>query len=203
MHKIVLIAAALLSAYTAQAEIQEISQQEMTDTHIRDTTVIIPKRATPTEPKAPIHVKITPIDQTELDSLPDTTQGNQNRPDLTPLTDTYLSEQRERSLLQQQSNVPSQLYDASRAERERNLNNIWQQFNLQGDIPNDYRDLTFPTNVEMPAGSNMFMDANQFSISIPNTGDYRPSTQKTPNGEYQVDITPDNIKFIINLPKNN
>src|SRR5690554_106203 len=175
----------------------------MTDTHIYDTTLFISNRASTTVPKAPILVKITLIDHTELDCLLETTHGNQNSPDLIPLTDTYLSEQRERSLLQQQSNVPSQLYDASRAERERNLNNIWQQFNLQGDIPNDYRDLTFPTNVEMPAGSNMFMDANQFSISIPNTGDYRPSTQKTPNGEYQVDITPDNIKFIINLPKNN
>ncbi len=188
-------------ANNANADIQEISAEEMTEAHIRDTTVLIRKQATE-EPQGAINVKITPNKGNELDSIVDPNQETQQRPDLTPLSDTYLSEQRERSLQQQQSGVNMKPYDPSQIEREHNLNKIWKEFNLQGDIPTDYGNLTFPTYVDIPAGTDLSIGSHEFSISIPNTNKYQPSTQQTPNGEYQINITDDNIKFIINLPKN-
>lgn len=200
---IVLAAIMSFSApHTVRADIQEISSEEMTEAHIRDTTVIIQRQST-VDTKAPINVKVTPNKGGELDSIKYPNQDAQQRPDLTPLTDSYLSEQRERSLQQQQSSVKMQPYDSSQIEREHNLNRIWKQFDLKGDIPTDYGNLTFPTYVDIPAGTDLSIGSHEFSISIPNTNNYKPSSQQTPNGEYQINITDDNIKFIINLPKNN
>lgn len=199
---IILIAALSLTLTSnVSAEIQEISPEEMTEAHIRDTTVII-KRQQTSEPQKNINVKVTPNKGNELDNFDDPNQQSQQRPDLTPLSDSYLSEQRERSLQQQQSSVSMPPYDATQIEREHNLNRIWKEFNLQGDIPTDYGNLTFPTYIDIPAGTDLSIGSHEFSISIPNTNNYHPSTQQSPNGEYQINITDDNIKFIINLPKN-
>src|SRR5690554_383030 len=98
--------------YNVNAEIEEISAEEMTETHIRDTTVILRKQPTE-ESQTAINVKVTPNDGSELDSIGDPNQEAQQRPDLIPLSDSYLSEQRERSLIQQQSNANLKPYDAS------------------------------------------------------------------------------------------
>src|SRR5690554_5356283 len=166
--------------YNVNAEIEEISAEEMTETHIRDTTVILRKQPN---------------------------QEAQQRPDLIPLSDSYLSEQRERSLIQQQSNANLKPYDASQIERERNLERIWKEFNIQDDIPKDYGNLTFPSNIDpsgsnIPAGTDYSIGKHNFSISIPNTNSYQPNTHRTPNGEYQINITEDKIQFIMNLPQN-
>lgn len=206
----IFFAAALSFAVThsANAEIEEISAEEMTETHIRDTTVIIRKQATE-ESQTAINVKVTPNDGHELDSIDDPNQKSQSRPDLTPLSDAYLSEQRERSLIQkqQQSNFDMKPYDPSQIERERNLDRIWKEFNIQGDIPKDYGNLTFPTNIDpsgssIPPGTDYSIGKHDFSISIPNSNQYQPNTHRTPNGEYQINITEDKIQFIMNLPQN-
>ncbi len=192
--------------YNVNAEIEEISAEEMTETHIRDTTVILRKQPTE-ESQTAINVKVTPNDGSELDSIGDPNQEAQQRPDLIPLSDSYLSEQRERSLIQQQSNANLKPYDASQIERERNLERIWKEFNIQGDIPKDYGNLTFPSNIDpsgsnIPAGTDYSIGKHNFSISIPNTNSYQPNTHRTPNGEYQINITEDKIQFIMNLPQN-
>lgn len=200
-------ALSLAAVNTVSADIQEISPEEMTETHIRDTTVIIKKQQPSQKSPTTINVKVMPNEAGELDSMDDPNQNAVRRPDLTPLSDAYMSEQRERSLQQQQSNVNRLPYDPSQIERQHNLNKIWKEFNLQGDIPTDYGNLTFPTTIDpsggnIPAGTDLSIGKHDFSISIPNTNNYKPSTQQSPNGEYQINITNDNIKFIINLPQN-
>lgn len=199
------IGLSMAMSFSAQADIQEISPEEMTETHIRDTTVIIRKQQEATEePQQNINVTVTPNDGHQLDSIDDPNNRSQSRPDLTPLSDSYLAEQKERSLQQQQANVELAPYDASQIERERNLQKIWQEFDLQGDIPKDYGNLTFPTidpsGNNIPAGTDFSVNPHEFSISIPNSGNYQPKSHQTPNGEYQIDITDDKIRFIMNLP---
>lgn len=194
---------------TVHADITEIPPEEMTEAYIRDTTVIVPRQKT-SEPQDPIHVKISPMERSELDSFDDPNQETQRRPDLTPLSDAYLSEQRERTLQQQQSNVDMKVYDPMQIEREHNLNKIWKEFNIQGDIPKDYGNLTFPTTIgpadmnKIPDGTSYNIGSHEFSISIPNVNGTKVPENPiiTPNGEYQINITEDKIQFIMNLPQN-
>lgn len=205
---LLIAALSLTTIHLVQADIKEIPPEEMTEAYISDTTVIIPKQKT-SEPQDSIHVKVSPVGSIELDRIPDPNQNSQQRPDLTPLSEAYLSEQRERSLQQQQSTDRLNIYEPMQLERETNLNKIWKQFDIQGDIPTDYGNLAFPTNIgpadmnKVPEGTSYNLQGQQFSISIPNTNGVKVPDQpiRTPNGEYQINITNDNIQFIMNAPK--
>lgn len=196
-------ASLMLLSSISYAGIREIPPEEMTEAYIRDTTVIVPRQQTGQE-QSGHSIQIKP-----LDTLPATSgtaapgDDSSARPDLTPLSDQYLSEQRNQSL-QQQLNPQYQQppFDPYQAQRDEYLRAI---LGLESGVPIDYSQLQFPTSavpdIPPPAGIGHTIAPGQFSISIPNSSNYAPVTHQTPGGEYQVEVTPSDIIFTINLPQ--
>lgn len=184
----------------ALAEIREIPAEEMTEAYIRDTTVVVPQQ-TPPSSSTGVSVTVKPL-QTLPGEGPAAPGNDGPRPDLTPLTDQYLSEQRNQTLEQiGRPGYEGAPFDPLQAQREEYLRAL---LGLESGVPIDYSSLQFPTNVPPasppPAGIAHSIQPGQFTISIPNSNHYAPSSHQTPGGEYQINVTPSDIIFTINLP---
>ena len=198
----------LLWPQFAQAEIREISPQELTESYIRDTTVIIRRERNTadgephqTSPGAKATLRVSPADKSF--SAANTLDGQQ-RQHMPPVDkENDYSADINSALLDasQDYTFSSHAYDVLKQERDSRLRNV---LNPDPGTAIDYSDLQFPTAVtpdgSLPPGSAYTIAPAQFSISIPNSGNYPPYSFRTPGGEYQVDVTPDDIVFTINLP---
>lgn len=207
-----------LLAAPAMADITEIPAEEMTESYIQDTTVIVPKNKQ--EPLDDINVTINPNegnrDSELLGERPEPNNEGLKRPDLKPLSDDNLAKLQADSIRQQNSsldvpllNLNIQEYDNQLREQLRKNNISLESLGIPASGPIDYSKLQFPTGLlpntpipELPNGIG-FDNSNskQFILTIPNTQGYRPSTEQTPGGEYQVKVDNNNIQFIINAPR--
>lgn len=190
------LGALLLTAATVSAEVREIPPEEMTETYIKDTTVIIQRRKPAEENTSKQTIRVDELDQPY-------SEGEQTSAalDSLPQTDNYQSEINNAELNAQAAyEFTSRSIDPSQAQREENLRSV---MGLAPGTPIDYNNLSFPTDTAIgtiPVGISTEINPGQFEIVIPNTGNYAPQTHTTPNGEYQVNVTQDDITFRINLP---
>ncbi len=209
MKKISLLATALLTAFfysTTQAGIKEIPAEEMTESYIRDTTVLVPK-ASDSQPNN-VQVKVDPNPApTALDSLPKDDGSHASKP---AIGSSYAPEQREIQLHQSQQRTASQqpVFDPLQQSRDDNLRKVLRDNHIDFASvgvpevgPIDYSKLQYPTmNKSDLNGNSVSSTPNQIIISVPNSG-YSFKEQQTPGGEYQIRIDNNQLQLIINRPK--
>lgn len=206
-----------LASTAAWADIKEIPAEEMTESYIQDTTVIVPKNKQ--QPLDDINVTVKQNegnrDSELLGERHDPNNEGLKRPDLKPLSDDNLAKLQADSIRQQDSSLDAPLlnlniqeYDNQLREQLKKNNISLESLGIPKEGPIDYSQLTFPTGLQPeqlpPATSGIGFDSSnpsQFIISIPNRGFTTPSQSLTPGGEYQIKNTGDQIQFIINAPK--
>lgn len=219
IHAVIISSAVGLSAlaFPALADIKEIPAEEMTESYIRDTTIIVPKQQQ-NDHDSPVSVTVQANDgNPELVIKGDAADPNNNslkRPDLTPLTDDNLAKLHDYSIQQQHSSIQVPPLDLSQAERDRNLREVLKANNISfSEVgvpetgPIDYSKLNFPTIPNFPQTGNGLVSGSstpgQIIISIPqpaNTGSNQGLQNLTPGGEYQMKIDNGQLQFIINNP---
>jgi capsular polysaccharide biosynthesis protein len=197
----------LLVNVTAFAEMSSLSLEELTDTYIQDTTVIVrQQKAQEVVSSLRMSLKVTPIEQAtqvlpeaKIDSFSAVNQGlstyeelnnqitlkNTLAPQLPSATTEFLTEPLSESF-------SSQIRQAYGIE-------IGEAVNLS-KLP-FLTDLA-PSNLrEIPVGLRYQFTESSFTINIPNAENLNSQQFTTPRGEFGVNITPSNIEYILNLPR--
>lgn len=190
------------SAQFIQAEITEIPPEEMTEAYIKDTTVIIRKQKVQPQSKQNTSViRVSPLED-------DFSEGESTRAHVTapatelPSEQRYLGEHHQAELL----NQVAYSFRGPAADENKEIRDdaLRAALNLQPGEPIDYNTLSFPstipTGVIAPLDTSVSTQPGSFVLSIPNTGNYAPTSFSTPGGEYDVNITPERINFGINVP---
>lgn len=201
-----------ITSFSAMADIREsaneLNAEEMTSAYIRDTTVILRQQSTSpddhssSQATTPVNVNIRVARLDDLYSDIDEIDYSALAQSLSALDDNVLQalmERREQQLKQQQSAYDNGLLDPNLAQSEAYLRQV---LNIPANQPIDYSNLGFPADMPIivpPTGIEYSNSARQFMLAIPNNG-YAEQAFQTPGGEYQVNITPDQIQFTINLP---
>ena len=197
----------LLVNDVALAEISSLTSEELTDTYIKDTTVIVrPKKANDTEVTVPVKLKVTPLEQA-TQVLPEDQTGTMAS--ISHELSTYDDLNNQRAL---ENNLTPQLPMATteflRAPlSETTLNQIRQAYGIGAGETVDLSTLNFlgnltPTNPgDVPTGSSYQTTDRSFTIKIPNTGNFNTQQISSPNGEIGVNVTPSHIEYTLNLPK--
>lgn len=213
------------------AEITYLSSEELTDTYIKDTTVIVrqPKKQVP-KVTIPVSLKITPsekqtqiLPEDQMQSTPDINAGLHSYDDFNnfrsldnsfqlPLpnsTDPIIGEPTSAASLQ---NIQDGFGSADL------LKTMQDQFNsdtqLQDrlgldSVTKDISTLGFNGNLannidiqsQLPSGTQFSADDRSMTFTIPNLGNFNSQQIKSPNGEIGVNVTPSQIQYTINLPK--
>jgi hypothetical protein len=208
----------LLVNVTAFAEMSSLSLEELTDTYIQDTTVIVrQQRAKEVVSSLRMSLEATPIEQAtqvqpevKIDSFSalnnelstyeelnnQRTLKNTLAPQLPIATTEFLIEPLSESVL-------SQVRQAYGIEvgKAVNLSNLPFLTNL---VPSNLPFLTnlVPSNLgEIPAGLSYQFTESSFTIKIPNIGNINSQQFANPIGEFGVNVTPLDIEYILNLPK--
>lgn len=197
----------LLANSITWAEISSLSPEELTDTYIKDTTIIVRQQKTEEEStSAAVKLKITPLEQaTQLLPQDQTHSISAISHELT----TYDALNNQRAL---DNNLAPQLPLATTEflkapVSEATLDLIRQNYGLAPGEVVDLTALPFLTNItpanpgDIPVGSSYVSKANSFTIRIPNVGNYNTQQINSPNGEIGVNVTPTHIEYTLNLPK--
>lgn len=204
-----LVYASTLSG-TANAEISSLTTEELTDTYIRDTTVIVQKSepSQQQEPAIPVTLKVTPLEK-GAQLLPDdpTHTISSISPELTSYTDELNQIELDSSLLLPPPNSTTEFIRPGPSDE--GLAAVRAAYGIADDEPIDLTSFTFDNNVvgtalsgaNLPNGTGVTANGQSFTISIPNTGNFRQQTITSPNGEIGVRVTPGQIQYTINLPQ--
>lgn len=212
-HVRTLLLSSMILSYHASADIRqsanELNVDEMTSAYIRDTTVILrQQQPTDSDHKTSAHEQTAQTLQVRVARLDDLYQDTDSidfnvlTKSLSALDDQVLQgmvERREQQLRQQQSVYGMEPLDPNLAQSEAYLRQV---LNIPANQPIDYTNLGFPADLPIlvpPTGIEYTNSARQFTLAIPNNGHSEQAFQ-TPGGEYQVNITPDQIQFTIRLP---
>tara|TARA_R110001583_G_scaffold59805_1_gene177860 strand:+ start:1326 stop:1940 length:615 start_codon:yes stop_codon:yes gene_type:complete len=184
-----------------QAEIVEIPPEEMTEAYIKDTTVIVRKKApVPTNEKRTL-IRVSPLEEDfsegqTLDSEMDSFALIEQQQNLT-ITDQQANDLNARASY----DFVTPNMDPNELAREDNLRAV---LGLPEGSPIDYSTLQFPTgtalNPESGIGSNS--GSQGFQLQIPNANGIPAQSFTTPNGEFGVNVTPEGITFQMNTPRN-
>lgn len=192
----------LLATPYAYAEIVEIPADEMTESYIKDTTIIVRKQAPSDISKTRSVIRVSPIkdDFSEGKSTSDNTtlvrEAYEKMPfDMTSQTQYQFDAASSYS-------IESPAYDG---DRHANDDRLRQILGLEAGEPIDYSNLQFPTTPIAPDGTILPNNANitgsQFQIVIPNSNNYGSDAYSSTNGELGVTITPEQITFQVNAPR--
>jgi hypothetical protein len=197
----------LLFNTAAWAEISSLSSEELTDTYIQDTTVIVrqPKPQEVTQ-SVPVKLKITPLEQ-PTQVLPEDQTHSISA--ISHELSTYDDLNNQRAL---ENNLAPQLPIATteflRAPiPESVLNQVRQAYGIGAGEAVDLTALPFLTNLtpanpgKIPTGSSYQSTESSFTIKIPNLGNFNSQQIASPNGEIGVNVTPSHIEYTLNLPK--
>jgi hypothetical protein len=189
------------------AEISSLSSEELTDTYIKDTTVIVrqPKEENATT-KIPVKLKVTPLEET-AQVLPDD-QNNQMASISNELS-TYDDLNNFRALDNEtQIPLPPATTEFLQAPTSQTLlDQVRLAYDIESELPVDLTNLNFePVNPPLAAdpvlaSSVLSTDDRSLTLRIPNNGNFNSQQIQTPNGEISVNVTPDFINYTINLPK--
>lgn len=199
----------LLASSLTWAEISSLTSEELTDTYIKDTTVIVrqPKQAE-TSDKIPVKLKVTPLEQAAQVLPEDQTHKISS---ISNELNTYDDLNSLRALDNDiQIPLPATTTEFLKAPLNDDLITLFKQ-QLKVDIadPADLTGLKFNENLATNLNSSLPIDslnsisANEqsFTLTIPNTGNFNSQQIQSPNGEIAVNVTPSQIQYTINLPK--
>jgi len=199
----------LLASSFTWAEISSLSSEELTDTYIKDTTVIVrqPKQVEPST-KVPVKLKVTPLEQA-AQVLPEdqTHQVSSISHELSTYDDLNSFRALDNDI---QIPLPATTTEFLKAPLNDDLISLFKN-QLKVDIANvaDITNEGFNVNLankfnsELPLDSLNSISANEqsFTLTIPNTGNFNSQQIQSPNGEIAVNVTPTQIQYTINLPK--
>jgi len=193
----------------AWAEISSLSSEELTDTYIQDTTVIVrQKKAETPSPTIPVQLKVSPLEEA-TQVLPQ--DQNHTTSAISHELTTYDDLNNLRAL---DNNLAPQLPLATTVflkapPSELAIQTIRDFYGTAQGVEDgksfDLTTLPFlttlkPTDISVSADSYQITD-NSFTIRIPNLGNFNSQQIASPNGEIGVNVTPSHIEYTLNLPK--
>lgn len=201
----------LLMANTAAwAEISSLSSEELTDTYIKDTTVIVrQKKPQDTSTTIPVTLKVTPLEQATQVLPEDQTHSTSIISHELSTYDDLNNFRALESNLAQPLPIASTIFlkdPASETALQLIRDKYGDEQNVYDGQPIDLTTLPFlgtiiPSNPqEIPAGVDYQITPNSFTITIPNIGNYNTQQISSPNGEIGVNVTPQNIEYTLNIP---
>ncbi|CCK76249.1 MAG: hypothetical protein KBT75_03545 [Oleispira antarctica] len=205
--KYLIIPLLLLVNDAALAEISSLTSEELTDTYIKDTTVIVrPQETKEARQTIPVKLKVTPLEQA-TQVLPENQSGTMSS--ISHELSTYDDLNNQRAL---ENNLTPQLPIATTKFlkaplSEATLNQVRQAYGIGAGETVDLSTLRFLTNLtptnpgDIPAGSSYQTTERSFTIKIPNMGNFNTQQIASPNGEIGVNVTPSHIEYTLNLPK--
>lgn len=197
----------LMISAMSWAEISSLSTEELTDTYIKDTTVIVrQKEAVETTPSTPVNLKVTPLEEaTQVLPQDQTHTLSSITHELTTYDDLNSQRALDNNLAPQLPLATTEFLRAPVSEAV--LNDIRQAYGIDAAQPVDLTALPFLADLpldnpnKVPVGSSYKYDANSFTITIPNLGNFNSQQIASPNGEIGVNVTPSHIEYTLNLPK--
>lgn len=198
----------LLTSSLAWSEISSLTASELTDTYIKDTTVIVrPKQISPdVAEKVRVKLKVSPIEETAK-ILPSDEEQQLSAISEELNTYTELNEQAALSTNLQLMNAYPTAETLTAPPSEDVLNRVRAAYGLEAGAPVDLTSLGFlptlrPTlGLANPSNAEFSTTASSFTIKIPNTGNFNSQSIASPNGEIGVNVTPGHIEYTLNLPK--
>ena len=198
----------MLASTLSWSEISSLTASELTDTYIKDTTVIVRPTQAPKESvdKVRVKLKVSPIDEATQISPND---DERNLAAMSQELNSY-TELNERAALSMnlQTNLPIVTTEfLTPPLSEETLALIRNRYLIQPGAPIDLTSLTFKTDLvptfglANPSGAEFETTESSFTIRIPNTGNFNTQTIASPNGEVGVNVTPSHIEYTLNLPR--
>lgn len=199
-----------LFSFGAVAEISSLTAEELTDTYIKDTTVIVrqPKKEVP-KVNIPVSLRITPLEQ-QTQILPQDQIQSASTTAANPGIHSYDDLNNFRALDNNlQLALPSSTGQLIQEPKSAALlQQIQDKYGLDS-LPTDLTTLGFNSNMandisiqsQLPSGTQFSADDRSMTFSIPNLGNFNSQQIKSPNGEIGVNVTPSQIQYTINLPK--
>lgn len=203
-----LLLLALTFSSVSWGEISSLTSEELTDTYIKDTTVIVrqPKKEIP-KVKIPVSLKVTPLEQA-TQVLP------QDQVHTTPAISSELHTYDDLNNLRAlDNNLQLPLPDSAGAIIKQPgsvelLQQIQDKYGLDS-LPTDLTKLGFNSNMandiniqtNLPSNTQFAADDRSMTFTIPNLGNFNSQQIQSPNGEIGVNVTPSHIQYMINLPK--
>ncbi|MFT4907302.1 MAG: hypothetical protein ACI978_001380 [Oleispira sp.] len=197
----------LLVNTVAWGEISSLSSEELTDTYIKDTTIIVRQQKTQeVSSSIPVKLKVTPLEQA-TQVLPEDQSGSlaSVSHELSTYDDLNNFRALDNNLALQLPIATTEFLKAPLSESV--LNDVRQAYGIEPGERFNLEALSFLTNLaparkeDIPVGSSYITTENSFTIKIPNIGNFNSQQISSPNGEIGVNITPDNIEYTLNLPK--
>jgi hypothetical protein len=189
------------------AEISSLSPEELTDTYIKDTTVIVRQRKEQdVTASLPVRLKVTPIEQA-TQVLPE--DQNHSTSAISHELSTY-DDLNNQSALENNLTPHPPIATAQFLKEplsEELLNSIRQAYGIGETEDIDISTLPFLTNLipsnprDIPIGTSYQSTENSFSITIPNIGNFNSQQITSPNGEIGVNVNPSTIEYTLNLPE--
>ncbi len=197
----------ILANTMSWAEISSLSPEELTDTYIKDTTVIV-KQPENQEPKTtiPVKLKVTPLEQA-AQVLPEDKSPTQST--MSNDINTYNELNNLNALNNNlQPPIPSATSEFLKAPVSLPLlKQIQEMYGLES-LPTDLSNLGFNENMandisiqsRLPSNTAFAADDKTLQFTIPNLGNFNTQQIQSPNGEISVNVDPSQIQYIINLP---
>lgn len=198
----------LLASTSAWSEISSLSASELTDTYIKDTTVIVrPEQPTQdVNEKVRVKLKVSPLEETA------STVPNESEAKLSAISEdinsyTELNEQAALSTNLQPTLPAVTTQFITPQPSEEALTQIRNAYGIDSDTAIDLTSLSFKDTLIPDIGLPNTGDAqysttsDSFTISIPNTGNFNSQNITSPNGEIGINVTPSRIEYTLNLPK--
>lgn len=192
------------------ADIETLSQDELTDTYIKDTTVLVKQKEAEPEPvaTATVQLKVSPIEK-EAQVLPQDPIHN-----LDPIS----NEMQSYEYLNQNAalangaipnvQIPMTLTDQQAAMRDEFIRS---KLNLAPNEPIDPSALSFNYDGYFDdrqkvlnngqTGNLPTVSANSITFTIPNSMGAATQQHTSPNGEVSVNVTPSKIEYILTAPR--
>ena len=197
----------LVAVTTSYAEISSLSSEELTDTYIKDTTVIVQqeKEETPTD-SIPVKLTVTPLEKGAQVLPEDPTHSVSSiSNELNTYTDINNQVAIDQALLQPAPDATTRFLRPQ--VDEATLNAVKDAYGIDRGEQIDLADLSFlgnltPTNpADLPAQTSYETTPSSFTIRIPNTGNYNSQQIASPNGEIAVNVNSQFIEYTLNIPQ--
>lgn len=203
MHKGLIIGCFLISNYT-YAELTEIPPEKLTNSYIKDTTIIVEQKKPEPETaqemlKDDLHIEVSPqsyssAKQTEQKTLPKIANNPEMdlqqhfKPVDSPVLYQFLKQQQTKS------------YDPQAQSTEKKLR---KQFNIPYNQPIDFANINLPTSengkYNLGASKGYSVGKKSLEIRIPNTSGYKAQTIQSADNTFSVEVTASDLIFKFNL----
>ncbi len=196
MRYLLFLCGVLFSALL-QAEITEIPTQELTDSYIRDTTIIVQKKAPTVFKKDNLYIKVNakPYSSAQSIEQQDLILKPQEKTNIN--TEIKLESPANYQFLTQQQATS---YDHQKHQREKDIR---KKYNIPYNKPLDLNTLSLPLSengkYNLGTGKSYQVTKRALEIRIPNTKGFNAQAIKTQDGTYDVQVTPTDVIFKFNL----